>query len=318
MDKKDKSILKCLDGDIRASSQQIGHKIKLKKETVSYRLSRLLENKTINGFYAIINGSKIGYEYNKILVSYRNVSTNIENEIIDFLKNDKKNVVWFGISDDQYNLIITTMSKDLNELRQFYETFLQKYGTYFQEKTILQMTLGISFNEKYLYDGEYKYSIENNLTEKEIEYDNIDIGIIKLISENSRVSYVDIAKKLDLTSEAIRKRIKKLEANGVIMGYKLSTDFSQFNLSYHHFFISLTDINKKKEILAYYKFNKNCLSAFEYLGRYDLHLEFAFSSIAELRSSVSDMRDRFGNWIAELCNLNIHQENSINIFPLKT
>jgi Lrp/AsnC family transcriptional regulator, leucine-responsive regulatory protein len=317
MDKKDLLILRCLDEDVRASAQQIGHKIRLKKETVNYRMSKLLEEKTIIGFYAIINGSRLGYSYHKILISYRNVSSQVEKEIINFLNFDKKNVVWFGISDDQYNLTITTMTKNLKEFKGFYENFIQKYGSYFQEKTVLQITMGISFNEKYLYDEGYKYFIENNLTESSIDYDETDLGIIRLISENSRTTYVQISQKLGLTSEGIRKRIKKLESNGIINGYKLRTNFSKFNLSYNHFFISLIDVNKKKEIINYYKMHKSCLAILEYIGRYDIHLEFVFSSIDELRNTISDLRDKFGDSISEFSNINIHRENSINIFPIK-
>lgn len=50
--------------------------------------------------------------------------------------------------------------------------------------------------------------------------DEIDRKIIYIIERNSNLTNNEIAKKLELTEGAVRKRIKGLEAKRIIIGYK--------------------------------------------------------------------------------------------------
>jgi Lrp/AsnC family transcriptional regulator, regulator for asnA, asnC and gidA len=54
--------------------------------------------------------------------------------------------------------------------------------------------------------------------------DNRDIEILKALVKDSRISYVELAKKLGITEAAIRKRMKKLEAKGVVKGFTAIVD----------------------------------------------------------------------------------------------
>jgi len=51
-----------------------------------------------------------------------------------------------------------------------------------------------------------------------------DIELVKLLKKNARMSFVEIAKKLNVTEGAVRKRIKKLEEENVIKGYTIIVD----------------------------------------------------------------------------------------------
>jgi Lrp/AsnC family transcriptional regulator for asnA, asnC and gidA len=57
--------------------------------------------------------------------------------------------------------------------------------------------------------------------------DDRDREIIKILQENSRTTYTEIAKKLGLTEATIRKRISELEKNGVIKKYTIEVDPSK-------------------------------------------------------------------------------------------
>lgn len=50
--------------------------------------------------------------------------------------------------------------------------------------------------------------------------DNVDKEIIKLLKENGRANYSEIAQKVGLTRTAIKNRIIALENSGVIAGYR--------------------------------------------------------------------------------------------------
>jgi Lrp/AsnC family transcriptional regulator for asnA, asnC and gidA len=51
--------------------------------------------------------------------------------------------------------------------------------------------------------------------------DEKDEIILEMLSKNARTPYIKIAGRLGISETAVRKRIKKLEENGIIEGYTL-------------------------------------------------------------------------------------------------
>lgn len=64
--------------------------------------------------------------------------------------------------------------------------------------------------------------------------DSIDKGILKDLSENCRITYRELALKYNISSSAIKKRVKKLEDTGIITRYRLqvTTEMAGINLLY--------------------------------------------------------------------------------------
>jgi Lrp/AsnC family leucine-responsive transcriptional regulator len=63
-----------------------------------------------------------------------------------------------------------------------------------------------------------------------VEIDKIDATILAELAANARVSQVDLASRVGLSSTAIARRQKALEENGFIRGYQAILDLSRFGL----------------------------------------------------------------------------------------
>jgi len=63
-------------------------------------------------------------------------------------------------------------------------------------------------------------------TYKQRPLDRIDFKILKALQENARLSYVELAQKIGLSTTPCLERVKRLESSGVIQGYhaKLNTE----------------------------------------------------------------------------------------------
>jgi len=57
--------------------------------------------------------------------------------------------------------------------------------------------------------------------------DEIDQIIIENLMKNARTPKATLAKKLNLTEAAVRKRLKKLESSQTILGYKAIVDYQK-------------------------------------------------------------------------------------------
>jgi Lrp/AsnC family transcriptional regulator, leucine-responsive regulatory protein len=63
-----------------------------------------------------------------------------------------------------------------------------------------------------------------------VEIDKIDTMILAELSTNARVSMVDLATRVGLSSTAIARRQRSLEENGFIQGYQAVLDLGRFGL----------------------------------------------------------------------------------------
>ena len=68
VDLKDRKILYELDLDARQSLTQIGKKVGLKKDVVSYRINRLQEEGVIQNYWTAIDTFKLGYNVFRIYI----------------------------------------------------------------------------------------------------------------------------------------------------------------------------------------------------------------------------------------------------------
>ena len=75
--------------------------------------------------------------------------------------------------------------------------------------------------------------------------DEKDKVIVDMLRENARISYSEIARKLGISEVAVMKRVKKLEASGVIKKYTVIVDYKK--LGYN--MISITGLDVLPEHL---------------------------------------------------------------------
>ena len=58
--------------------------------------------------------------------------------------------------------------------------------------------------------------------------DSIDQQIVALLRENARRSFQDIGARVSLSAPAVKRRVDRLESDGVIRGYAASVDPARF------------------------------------------------------------------------------------------
>ncbi len=60
---------------------------------------------------------------------------------------------------------------------------------------------------------------------KNYKIDNIDFKILNILSEDAKIPYTEVAKKISVSSGTIHVRIKKMEEMGIIKGTTLKIDY---------------------------------------------------------------------------------------------
>lgn len=60
-----------------------------------------------------------------------------------------------------------------------------------------------------------------------IELDDINRELLELLAEHGRMSYRELGERVGLTAPAVTERIRKMEDQGVIRGYRAVIDYEQ-------------------------------------------------------------------------------------------
>ena len=62
---------------------------------------------------------------------------------------------------------------------------------------------------------------------KNLEIDNIDLKILALLSEDAKIPYTEIAKKVYVSGGTVHVRMRKMEEMGIVRGTTLNMDYSK-------------------------------------------------------------------------------------------
>ena len=299
LDDIDKNILYQLDLNSRQSFSNIGKNINLSKANVGYRIKRLQKRGIIKNFYTVIDTFKLGYSSQRFYLVFENTNQDIEREIINyFIKN--KYTWWVGSTNGRFDLVVIIWVKDINEFYNFWEKTLLKYRKYFAKQVFSPYTQLLHYRFSFLIDNYPKKDrkdFEITGGGKEIEYDDLDFKILKLLASNSRIQIVNMVEKLDVSGKNIRDRIKKLMKVGVIQGFRVHLDHSKLGYQYFKVDIDLSDYSKIKKIVSYVKKNPYLILIDRSAGFADLELEFYVKSFEHLNSILDDLIKTFPDTI---------------------
>ncbi|MBI4399289.1 Lrp/AsnC family transcriptional regulator, partial [Candidatus Micrarchaeota archaeon] len=313
IDRLDRKILYELDLNSRISFKELGKKLKISKETASYRVKRLVKNGYIKNFITTISTSNLNRFYYKLFYKFHKTTPKIDREIIEFIQ-DYGSVAYFASLQGKYDITFLLLAKNMRDLLSFLTKFREKFGEYVLEQEILTMTSVHRFNFRFFYDrGELlhtKYPEEL----KEPKIDSLDYLIIKTLAQNSRIPLVELAKLGDTDINVIKYRFRKLKKLNILGTHVLDIRFDKFDVQHIQVIYTLKNHTVVNKLISYVAACPQSTFATVNLGRYDLVTEFVVKNATQLREILDGIKEKFSNDIISY-DVFIMQEHSINWFP---
>lgn len=124
--------------------------------------------------------------------------------------------------------------------------------------------------------------------------DNIDYQIIKLLQEDGRKSIKKLAETVLLTPPAVAERIKKLEDNGVIAGYRAVIDPNKIGKTIKAIINITLKSDKRKEFLTMVNESKDIVECHHVTGSYSMTIKAILKEMSELEALVGKIQ-QYGN-----------------------
>jgi len=316
-DLKDKRLLYELDCNSRQTIQQLAKKIGLSKDAVKYRMNKLINEGIIKSFNAVIDTGKLGFLSFRLLLKFYHLSPALEKEILDFLLKNK-NLVWLVKVEGNWDVNTWFLYKSVEEMSLFWQELLRRYNNYIDKKEIGIYSNVTYFGRAYLLKNKYNsFSMPIVSLPKEIKLDKSKLMIVELLSKNARMSVVNIAKATGITPKTIINKIKELEKDKIIVGYRTEFNLEKLGYKYYKLHISTFNISpeKNKQLKQYIKQNPYIIFEDTVLGGYDIEIEIQIENEDNLRDLVEDLREKFSDIIKYYETLYYFKEYRLRFFP---
>ena len=121
--------------------------------------------------------------------------------------------------------------------------------------------------------------------------DEIDLSILKEIQVNSRISFADIGRKINLSPSAVRERVQKLEDNGVIKKYSADIDYAKIGYGIEAFIILKLYSGKLKIFMNESHQFSEIKKAYRITGSQNIHMKVALRNQLHLQEFIDKLID---------------------------
>jgi len=293
IDLKDKKILYHLDLNSRQSFSQVGRKVGLHKDAVTYRVKKLQERGIILRFNTIIDTLKMGYNCMRFYLNYQYITSEIKKEIIDHFVNFKHTQI-VASPEGGFDLCVFMLAKNVTEIYSFWQKTLSNYRDYFGEQIITPFIGENIYTKSFLIeekDDRIKLIVKRG--GESVNYDELDFQILQLLAQNSRIPTLDMAKSLNITTATISKRMKKLLKDGLILRFHITINWDIIGYKWFKVDLYLKDYDKKNQIIKYLEENPNLSYIDKTFGYADLELEFIVKNFDQLKQIIEGISSKF-------------------------
>ncbi len=319
LDNFDLRLLACLEEDARQTLSHMAKKLRSSQQVISYRIQSLEKRGIIGGYYTIIDIEKLGYTSYRTLIQLSNINEQKHKQIIEYLRNHP-NVLWLVDCGGKWDLLVNFMAKNIVQysalLREFKGTFPEQIQNY-DVLTIVQVIyLGRDYFTRRQRDIKKIVGFGGKWIEP-TRLDKNNLQILSSLSENGRMSAVEIAEKMKISPNTVILRIKEMKKSGVLQGFKPLIHLE--NTPYHTYkalikFHNLIE-EREEEILKYVQTDVRIGGAIKLIGLWDFEIEFEVKNKEEMLEITRNFREVFKDVIKEFEILPLFHEYRYNFFP---
>lgn len=318
LDLKDRKILSILDMDARLPLSIIAKKVGLSREVVHYRIKQLEKKGIIEGYYVVIDITKLGLMYCRMFFRYRNMTRKKEQEL-ELFCNTHPHLTWLLYGEGMFDVAITAVGPDLETIERVYDELRFKFGEYLQNPYLTFAFRIYHYKHKYLYGAnDTRELILGESSSKKITLDRFDYALIDALSANATLSLIALAQTLHTTAKRVAYRIKKLLDDQIILAFRAKINTRLLGYDRYKVFLSLQnfDLHAQKKLTTFLQHHPNVIYVTKPMGMHDLEFEVIVQNANHLHEIMIELRDTFPDIISYQTNL-YYAEPILSYCPLE-
>ena len=311
LDLKDKKVMAELEMNARISFAALGRKFKLSKQVVKYRIKKLEYENLIQGYNALIDVSQLGQTIYVIYLKLIQISSKKEKEWIDDMEQNP-NILAVVKNAGHWDLTAVIRCANNKKLDEILKKITSGKSDKIKEKLITSEIESSYFNTKLLFKGKEYESITSDIQDN-ISLDEKDKKIIHYLSEDCRISLLDLSNKIKMSPNGVKNKIKNLEKKKIIIGYKSKINYEKLGYLHFRVFLHLNRFTNElyNNIKFFLKSKGNVESVSRYMGYADIEFRCYTKDIVGLYNLISEIKDNFLQNIIEVDSMPIFRWEKI-------
>jgi len=316
LDRKNKELLNQLYLNSRQSFVQLGKKLRLSSSAVQRRLQQLQHEGIIFFPLANVNFANMGLRSYRLYFKFDALDKKTESEVLQVFENHPR-TLWGVVCEGEFDALCRILAKDEFEVERFAALMVEKFGPKIVEKTVVTTTYQLYFPWDKAFGTERSKSMPPEVLSKTQELDAADTTLLRELYGNSRASSVELAGKAGLTPDAINYRIKRLQKNGLILGWSAWFDAKKLGFNYYKFLVSFRSITPQKErqLLSFCAQNYSVVFINKAIGGWDIEIDVIVRNNSDLHEFTRELKTKFGHIIGRHSFISIVEERMLN--PLR-
>jgi DNA-binding Lrp family transcriptional regulator len=274
LDKVDIKLLDALREDARASLKDLSKKCRVSKQTILYRINKLVERKIIRGFHANINYTSLGYNMYYLFIKTRYVAN--DSSFVDELSRIKGCISIMNCLS-QYNYTIKLITKDI------YSTYNELEELFNKKKTITTHFM-LQRLEK---------------TSEQIVIDEKDKIILKELSINCRLTSLEISRRTKIGYDTVHARIKNMIRQKVIDNFITIIDFGKCGFVDYSILLKFADDKLEQLSILDSQLRNDPLvvRSFKAVGEFGYMFEIVDKDFLSINDKINRIRSQFHEMI---------------------
>lgn len=118
--------------------------------------------------------------------------------------------------------------------------------------------------------------------------DEINLKIIKILQQDGRISFAELAKAVHLSAPAVAERVKRLEETGVITGFKATVNLEKMGYPISVMVQAKAFMGKEAEFMQMAKSRSEILECYNVTGEKAFMMKVAVQTMTQLDTLLED------------------------------
>jgi len=316
----DYKLLSYLYHNYNESFSKIAKAIKLSRDQVEYRINKYMKEGLIRKFCPIFNYPKLGY--NVIVVLLLKFEKPKMSDSFSASLNKNKNCISYGKCYGKYDLCLNCVFKDEKELSEFISKLFENENNFITDYLLINPQYAELFPLKFFGHPErgsfFLISNEGKTETKLTKLNEIDLKILKILSNNGREKLTNIAIKTGVSVEQAFYRLKRLKSEKIILGNRIQFDMSLLGYFFTAVLINFRNFSEKnnEKIRFFVRNSKNINSLIFNLQRPNCTIQLFHKGESEIREAITKIKKLFNEESIEIDILQIGEdEGLVNPLP---
>ncbi len=249
-DDSDKQLLLHLDRNCRTPMTDLAAELGKSRQSLEYRIQRLVRQGIITGFTISINPHKLGLRIYKLYLKLRNIPSE-KQKLFSQIRASKR-AWWMGECSGSWDLVIAFFARTDYEFYYLKNDLLNKFTKIVVESKIESLLDAHQFEKRFREeDAPGSTIVGGEIVSTEL--DEIEFGMIDTLVQDARTPITTLAKQLHVSPPVIRHKLHHLEEAGVIVHYRINVDMGKLGYSMYKTIITFDHYVRSDEasILAY-------------------------------------------------------------------